>query len=222
MQIYHIIGTDTGVGKTTCCCQLMQFLAAQNKTVATLKPIASGLCQTELGLINEDIARLISASNLRLKPIQINLFNYPQPIAPHIAAKLIQQELNLSEISDFILKPLISADYLLVEGIGGVMVPLNDSETYLDLLNQLQQPIILVVGMKLGCLNHALLTAASLIQRNLNFVGWIANQSDAAFTNYAENLSYLQNKLSAPLIAEINHSATIQIHPQFTRIFSCY
>lgn len=222
MQTYHIIGTDTGIGKTTSCCLIMQYLARQNITIATLKPVASGFTQTKLGLVNEDVARLITASNLDLSPEQINPFSFPQSIAPHIAAKLNQQKLTIANLQEFILAPKIAPEYLLVEGVGGVMVPLNEQETYLDLLEVLNQPIILVVGIKLGCLNHALLTIASLTQRNLNLVGWIANQIDPEMENYAENYQYLRDTIQAPLLAEIDSKCKMQIRTDFERIFACH
>lgn len=222
MQTYHIIGTDTGIGKTTSCCLIMQYLAKQDKATVTLKPVSSGITQTEFGLINEDVARLIAASNLDLNPKQINPFSFPQAIAPHVAAKLNHQELNVTKIKEFILAPKITAKCLLIEGVGGVMVPLNNQETYLDLLQELDQPIILIVGIKLGCLNHALLTIASLNQRNLNLVGWIANQIDPKMENYAENYQYLRDAIQAPLLAEINSNCEMQISSDFRRIFVCH
>lgn len=222
MQTYHIIGTDTEIGKTTSCCLIMQYLQTKNKTITTIKPISSGLTQTKFGLINEDVARLLTASNLKLSAAQINPFSFPQAIAPHIAAQLNSQELKLNKIREFILNPQITAEYLLVEGVGGVMVPLNSQETYLNLLQQLNQPIILVVGMKLGCLNHALLTVASLKQRNLNLTGWIANQIDPEMKNYTENYDYLCRAIQAPLLAEIKHNGEIQTSSDFRRIFQCY
>lgn len=222
MQTYHIIGTDTEIGKTTSCCLIMQYLQTKNKTITTIKPISSGLAQTKFGLINEDVARLLAASDLKLTATQINPFNFPQAIAPHIAAQLNGQELKLNKIREFILNPQITTEYMLVEGAGGVMVPLNSQETYLDLLQQLNQPIILIVGMKLGCLNHALLTIESLKQRNLNLAGWIANQIEPEMKNYTENYDYLCKTIQAPLLAEIKHNEKIQVSADFRRIFQCY
>ena len=111
--------------------------------------------------------------------------------------------LDANSVNTFIENTQLDVDYLFIEGVGGVMVPLNQDETYLDLLQLSPYPIILVVGMKLGCLNHALLTAAVLKQRGLKFVGWIANQIDPQMEYYSQNIDYLSQALDAPLLAEI-------------------
>lgn len=217
MHKFHIIGTDTSSGKTHTTVQLMQYLIRSQHKVAALKPIASGMDE----LINEDVAQLLAAASYSLTPQQINLITFTPPIAPHIAAKMENYALDAQSINVFIEESSLGINYLFIEGVGGVMVPLNQNETYLDLLQVSPYPIILVVGMKLGCLNHALLTAEVLSQRKLKLIGWIANQIDPQMEYYPQNLAYLKQKLKAPLLAEIPYQQTIQTTESFTEVFSC-
>lgn len=217
MHKFHIIGTDTSSGKTHSTIQIMKYLTMSQKKVAALKPIASGMDE----LINEDVAQLLAAASYSLTPQQINLITFTPPIAPHIAAEMENYRLDANIVSIFIENTQLDVDYLFIEGVGGVMVPLNQNETYLDLLQVSPYPIILVVGMKLGCLNHALLTAEILKQRRLKLVGWIANQIDLQMEYYQENLDYLKQKLEAPLIAETPYQQAIQTTNFFTELFPC-
>ncbi|TXI99348.1 MAG: dethiobiotin synthase [Neisseriales bacterium] len=219
MHKFHIIGTDTSSGKTHTTVQLMQYLIRSQHKVAALKPIASGTMPNNA--INEDVAQLLATTNSQLAPQQINLITFTPPIAPHIAAEMENYPLNAKSVNSFIENTQLDVDYLFIEGVGGVMVPLNQNETYLDLLQVSPYPIILVVGMKLGCLNHALLTAAVLKQQGLKLVGWIANQIDPQMEYYPQNLAYLSQALDAPLIAEIPYQQAIQTTKFFTELFPC-
>lgn len=219
MHKFHIIGTDTSSGKTHTTVQLMQYLIWSKHTVAALKPIASGTMPSNA--INEDVAQLLAATNYQLTPQQINLVTFIPPIAPHIAAEMENYRLDADSVNTFIENTKLDVDYLFIEGVGGVMVPLNQNETYLDLLKAAPYPIILVVGMKLGCLNHALLTAAVLKQRGLKLVGWIANQIDSQMEYYQQNLIYLSQTLDAPLLAKIPYQQPIQTTKFFTELFLC-
>ncbi|MBX9599067.1 MAG: dethiobiotin synthase [Burkholderiales bacterium] len=219
MHKFHIIGTDTSSGKTHTTVQLMQYLIQSQHKVAALKPIASGAMPDSA--INEDVAQLLAATNYQLTPQQINLITFIPPIAPHIAAAMENYRLDANIVNMFIENTSLDVDYLLIEGVGGVMVPLNQDETYLDLLQLSPYPIILVVGMKLGCLNHALLTAAVLKQRGLKLVGWIANQIDPQMEYYQQNLIYLSQALDALRLAEIPYQQTIQPTEFFSELFPC-
>ena len=223
MQMKLIIGTDTEIGKTYCCVQIMQYLIQFRKQmVAALKPISSGVMNCEYGELNEDVYKLFKASNVHLEFTQINPFSFRPAIAPHIAAKQENKILNVHKISsqiNEITKQMKFVDHLLIEGVGGLMVPLNDNETYLDLLAELDHPIILVVGMKLGCLNHALLTATILKQNKLPLIGFIANQINPDMEYFAENLEYLTQKLSVPLLATIPYNSRIQPTNHFNGVF---
>lgn len=246
-----VIGTDTGVGKTYTCCQIMQYLAQFNYLSATLKPIASGVSNSEYGLVNEDVYQLFKANTYPLSLKQINHFGFKEAIAPHIAAKLEEKKLNVTDIvkqtretitqtiaaNNLMPRDLKDMDpsageddsveavlqpNLLIEGVGGLMVPLNEKETYLDVLIAWNYPIILVVGMKLGCLNHAQLTAAILRQNNLPLVGFIANQINPQMAYYDENLEYLRRSLATPLLATISYQGDILPSKAFKELFQCH
>jgi dethiobiotin synthetase len=203
----------------------MKYLANSNRLTAALKPIASGVMQCEFGLLNEDVYQLFKASNYALNFVQINPFSFRLAIAPHIAAKQQAQILSVAEITNKItqtISQLKMANHVLIEGIGGLMVPLNEKETYLDLLIKWKYPIILVVGMRIGCLNHALLTETVLKNNHLPLVGWVANQVDPQMSCYKENLNYLKCKLSVPLLASISYQGGLQPTKQFRELFQCH
>lgn len=217
-----IVGTDTGIGKTHVSCEILNYLASRNKRVSALKPIACGVVDTEYGRMNEDVYKLYMASNIKLAFEQINPFSLEHAVAPHIAAAMENTQLELKDIANRV-EQIIAAiryDYLLIEGVGGLMVPLNLQETYLDLLRQLNYPVVMVVGMQLGCLNHALLTEASLQGAKLNIVGWVANCT-GQMDKLTENLAYLTTKLSMPLLAITPYAENIQPTGEFFKLFEC-
>lgn len=219
MHKFHIIGTDTSSGKTHTTVQLMQYLIRSQHKVAALKPIASGTMAGNA--VNEDVAQLLAAANYQFTLEQINLITFIPPIAPHIAAEMENYQLNANSVNKFIENTQLDVDYLFIEGVGGLMVPLNQDETYLDLLQAAAYPIILVVGMKLGCLNHAILTVKALERQGLKLVGWITNQIDPQMQYYPQNLAYLSQALDAPMLAEISYQQTIQTTEFFTELFQC-
>ncbi len=206
-KVFHIVGTDTGVGKTYVSCRIIEYLIANGFIASGLKPIATGNIRTRYGFINEDVEALMDTSNYKLALSEINPVCLKEPVSPNIAAILDQFDLNVASITQQISQTLINAkcDYLLIEGIGGVMVPLNDLESYLDILMALRYPIILVVGIKLGCLNHTSLTIESLTIRNLPIIGWIANCIDPLMLRLDENIQFLKDKLTIPLLAIVNY-----------------
>lgn len=176
-------------------------------------------------MVNEDVAKLHLASNKKLPYAQISPFSFLEPIAPHITAKIEKIGLNVNSIIRETQKSIQilseTEDYILIEGVGGIMVPLNLQETYIDLLKGWQHQVILVVGMKLGCLNHALITAATLIENNINVVGWVANCIDKDMLYLEENIEYLTQKLTMPLLGIVLHEATIIVNDDFKKIFAC-
>ena len=203
----------------------MEYVARSNQAIATLKPIASGASSCEYGLLNEDVYRLFKANVYPLSINQINQFSFEQAIAPHLAAKFDGQRLSTQAImqqTGSVISQTLAMSHIIIEGIGGLMVPLNDEETYVDLLIKWNYPIILVVGMKLGCLNHALLTASILRHYSLPLVGWIANQIDPGMLCYKENLDYLVHKLPAPLLATIAYKGPLQPTKSFKEFFHCH
>lgn len=225
MKIACIIGTDTEIGKTYSCCKIMEYIIRSNQTITALKPIASGVSSCEYGLLNEDVYRLFKANGYPLNIDQINQFSFKEAIAPHLAAKLLGERLNTQEIinkTGTVINQIQDKSHIIIEGVGGLMAHLNDEETYLDLLIKWNYPILLVVGMKLGCLNHALLTESILSHNNLPIVGWVANQIEPSMLCYQENLEYLTHKLTLPLLATINYQGQLQPSTPFKEFFHCH
>ncbi|WOT03865.1 dethiobiotin synthase [Shewanella youngdeokensis] len=198
---YFVTGTDTDCGKTLVSSALLT--AVSGETVG-FKPVASGCEQAEHGLRNSDALALMAASTIKLPYDDINPFAFLPAIAPHIAAseqnvilspKKIQAQLNMAQY--------LGADFALVEGAGGWRLPLGEGRFMSEVVQAMQLPVILVVGMKLGCLNHALLTAEAIERDGLVIAGWVANQVDADMANQAENLSALKQSITAPFLGHI-------------------
>lgn len=199
--VFFITGTDTDAGKTHAACAVLAAAREHGWTTAALKPVAAGV--NGFG-VNEDVDLLSRQCTVRLTPEAINPLCFPAPIAPHIAAAQAGIVLNAQDIA-IRCKPVLDrgADLTLVEGAGGWKVPLNDSETLADLVRVLGLPVIMVVGMRLGCLNHAMLTAQAITADGARLAGWIANRIDPHMACYRANLDTLQARLPAPLLAEI-------------------
>lgn len=205
MKQICIVGTDTEIGKTFVCCSLLKYLSDELRlTTAALKPIASGVININGQLVNEDAYKLYQSINCGFSLSQVNPICFNEPIAPHIAAQNEGYSLSVEHIVTQIM-PIINSkinyDYMLIEGVGGILTPLNHSQTYVDLLKKLCHPIILVVGIKLGCLNHALLTYQCLRAKGLDVLGWIANIVQPDMPYLEENVEYLANTLEIPLLA---------------------
>lgn len=191
-QIYFITGTDTNCGKTYCTVKLMHELQAQGKSVIGLKPIASGSEQTADGLRNDDALKLQAASTIDLPYDIINPITFKQPIAPHIEAQKHNYPLSVSHIIDKLQPGLaVDCDIILIEGAGGLMTPLNSKETLIDLIATLNISVIFVTGLKLGCLNHTLLSFEALRARNIPIHKHILNSIDPNFSHSEENIAYL-------------------------------
>jgi dethiobiotin synthetase len=205
-KIYFVTGTDTEVGKTICCKALLQAANQQKLTSVAYKPIAAGCEITKDGLRNEDALILQQHSNIKLSYHDVNPISFLQPIAPHIAAQIQNTKIDTIQISQG-LKNLhkFYSDVIIVEGAGGWRLPLNQTETLADWVIAEKLSVILVVGMKLGCLNHAILTYESILHDGLQVVGWIANQVQSDMPFYQQNIALLSNKIDAPLLAEIPH-----------------
>lgn len=204
MKTFFITGTDTEIGKTYSTCLLANALAEKNNQVVCFKPVAAGAELIDDIWKNDDALALLQASNVTLNYTQVNPFCFKEAIAPHIAAEVNQQTVTINDIvASF--KSLPQTDYCLVEGAGGFLVPLNGEQSFADIPKALDAQVILVVGMRLGCINHALLTAQAIGQRGLKLAGWIANQIDPEMNNYGENIETLLRQLKAPMLAEIKH-----------------
>lgn len=211
---FFITGTDTNVGKTHFSVGLVEALRNQGKTVAVMKPIASGGNYNRGELRNNDAQQLLDASGLDIPYELVNPYVFEAPVAPHLAAAENNIEISLPYILDAYQQLVAKADVVVVEGVGGWQVPLNigteKSQQYsmVDLAQQLKLPVIMVVGMRLGCLNHALLTAQAIRQSKLKFYGWVANTLEDEMPRYAENFTSLKKLISEPLIAEIPFNVT--------------
>lgn len=200
---FFVTGTDTGVGKTTVTVRLMQHFAAQGLKVVGMKPVASG-CEWVAGRWqNEDVIQLTAASNVQAPPELINPYCFQPAIAPHIAAAQAGVEIQLDVIKTAYTALTELADVVIVEGAGGLLVPLNQTQGMGDLLQALGLPALVVVGMRLGCINHALLTRQVLQQQQISFCGWVANQIDPDMSMQNENLQTLVDWLQQPPVLHL-------------------
>jgi dethiobiotin synthetase len=209
---YFVIGTDTNVGKTYVASALVRHFADDGFKSVGMKPVASG-CQLneDNELINEDVTALINVSNVTAPLAFINPYRFAPAIAPHIAAEQAGVEIELSKIKQAYEQLSSLADIVIVEGAGGFYVPLNKTQTLADLAVLLNIPMILVVGMRLGCINHALLTVEAIQARGLKLAGWIANEIELNFAMFDENLASLQKRITAPCISVVRWQGPLKI-----------
>ena len=206
---FFITGTDTGVGKTVIACALLQALGARGLRVIGMKPVAAGARLQDGRLVNEDVTALKAASNLSAPDELVNPYCFEPPIAPHIAAANVGMRIDLNRLREAYAALAAKAQCVIVEGAGGILVPLDADFDTADLAADLGLPVILVVGMRLGCLNHALLTAAAIRRAGLPIACWVANQLDPHMLCTAENLSTLRERLRAPLLAHVPYTPNI-------------
>lgn len=199
MSGYFIAGTDTGVGKTLIATALITRCVAAGQRVAAMKPVSAGCRWTREGWLNDDVAQLRQAANVKLPLAHINPYAFEPAIAPHIAAEQARVEIDLARIERVYGEITAQADRVIVEGVGGFLTPLNRKQTAADMAQRLNLPLILVVGMRLGCLNHALLTLEAIQQRGLTLAAWIANHIDPNMQAFDANVASLQARVSAPL-----------------------
>ncbi len=198
---YFVTGTDTGVGKTLVSRALLYRLRQTYVSVAGFKPVASGCHFTPAGLRNEDALALQQASSVALSYATVNPYAFAPPVAPHLAAQAAGVTIDCAFIQRSV--AAVPAEQIVVEGVGGWLVPLNEQQTVADLAQLLDLPVVLVVGLRLGCINHALLTAAAIHARGLEIVGWVANQIDPAFSFSEENIAAIDARVGAPLLMRI-------------------
>lgn len=194
-----VTGTDTGVGKTLISAAVLHHLGRHHARVVGMKPVAAGLIEHQGAMVSEDVLMLRAASS---QPVPAELDNpvaLPDPLSPHLAARRAGRSVRVADLLAPARRLQAMADALLVEGAGGWRVPLNDDETLADLAAALGAPVLLVVGMRLGCLNHALLTAEAIRRDGLMLAGWVANRIDRDMACFDENLATLQSRLQAPL-----------------------
>lgn len=196
---FFVTGTDTGIGKTTVSCALLHAFAAQGKKAVGMKPIAAG---SENGQWH-DVELLIAASNIRTARECVNPYAFDPPVSPHLAAQQAGVEIDLAVIQRAYQALSNQVNIVIVEGAGGFLVPLNRHQSGADLAQSLNLPVILVVGMRLGCLNHALLTAQAIKAAGLQLAGWVANCIDPQMQALTENIATLEQRLDGPLLGVV-------------------
>jgi dethiobiotin synthetase len=190
-----VTGTDTGVGKTLVACALLRRLAADGMSAIGMKPVSAGG--------DEDIEALLGAGTVRADRSLVNPYALKEPIAPHVAAAREGIMIDLDRIRRCFESLRTMADRVVVEGVGGFCVPLNDRQDTADLAVLLGLPVVLVVGMRLGCLSHALLTQEAVLSRGLRLAGWVANRIDPRMERCAENIDFLGRAIAAPRLCDI-------------------
>ena len=198
-----VTGTDTGVGKTLVSAGLLHALARHHRRVVGMKPVAAGLVPWGDDWASEDAIALRSASTLAVPPALDSPVLLPDPLSPHIAAARAGVQIDIAAIVRSYQALAAQADAVVVEGAGGFHVPLTDTITGSDLAQALALPVVLVVGLRLGCLNHALLTAEAIGARDLTLAGWVANRVDPDMEAVEDNIAYLRARLNAPLLADV-------------------
>ncbi len=202
-----VTGTDTGVGKSLISSALLHGLSQAGLQTVGMKPLAAGAEIRDGVLYNEDVAQLEAASSLSVPRELVVPYLLREPAAPHIAAALEKIITEPQRLLTAYAHIAAQAEAVVVEGVGGFRVPLTDDFDTADLAEKLQLDIILVVGLRLGCLNHALLTAEAIAARGLRLAGWVANQIDPAMPHQQDNIDALRARLSAPLLGVVPYMA---------------
>lgn len=205
MRGWFITGTDTGVGKTTVAAALLWSLSQSGQSCAGMKPVATGCRATPAGLRSDDAELLRSGSSVAVDPDDVNPYRFTAPVAPHLAAQATGTVIEFERIRTHFERLCRRVSYVVVEGIGGWLVPLGTGTTLAQLARSLRLPVILVVGMRLGCLNHALLTAASVREHRLSLAAWVANQIDPGMDLFDDNVEALRQRINAPLLGVLPH-----------------
>lgn len=206
MHYYFVTGTDTEIGKTFTTCALLHAARAAGLTAVGYKPIAAGAEEIDGQWSNEDARRLLAASSAGFSLAELNPVCLREPAAPHIAAAAEGVALDVPPLVSGFEALAARADCVLVEGVGGFRVPLDDRLDTADLALALHLPVILVVGMRLGCINHALLTAEAIVARSLPLAGWVANTLSPRMSRFEENLAALEIRLPAPCLGVLPYS----------------
>lgn len=207
---WFITGTDTGIGKTWVSAGLMYGLRERGLAVAGMKPVASGCQVTAGGLRNEDALMLQAQCSKRVPYECINPYAFEPPVAPHIAAEEAAVSIDFDHIAAQYEQLARGADAVVVEGVGGWLVPLNRERTVGDLARRLGLPAVLVVGIRLGCINHALLTVEAIRARAVPLAGWVANRVEPATARADENIETLRRSIDAPLLGVVPHLPAVE------------
>lgn len=200
-----VAGTDTGVGKTLLACALLRGFAARGLRVAGMKPVAAGALRRGGAWRNDDVELLRAAGNVDVPSELVNPYCFAPPIAPHIAAQEAGAPIRMAVIGKSYARLARHADLVVVEGAGGLLVPLTRTCSVIDIPARLRLPVVLVVGLRLGCINHALLSVEALAARGLHLAGWIGNRIDPAMERTEGNLRTLRTRIKAPLLGVVRH-----------------
>ena len=203
MSAIFVTGTDTGVGKTLVSKALVEYYISQGLNVSAMKPIASGAEKTPSGLRNEDADILLNAINTNFSYSQINPYVFEPPIAPHIAANREGVEIDPNVLNKAYEQLLNNSDKVIVEGAGGWQVPLNKALSLADWVSTKKWPVILVVGIRLGCINHARLTYLDILSKKNPLLGWVANIVEPDVSNVDEIIEALSESIAAPMLGKI-------------------
>ena len=201
-----VTGTDTAVGKTVVARAIIRALSAADLAVAAMKPVSAGSRETAAGLRNDDALTLMQAANVTAAYEVVNPYCFAAPIAPHIAARDAGVVIDVALIAKRFAALARAADCVVVEGAGGWLAPIGPRQTMADIAAALALPVLLVVGLRLGCLNHALLSARALAAHGAGFAGWIGNSIDPDFARRADNLEALAELLGAPPLAVLPYA----------------
>jgi len=213
---YFITGTDTGIGKTWSTAALMQYFKNQGRSVIGMKPIASGCDEVEGELENEDALLLQKHASLELPYQEINPYAFALPVSPHIAAAEAGEEIQVDSIVELYQQLEKKAEIVLVEGVGGWLVPINKQHSVADLAIALKLPVIIVVGVRLGCINQARLTFAAIEQAGMECCGWIASCVEQDMLMLEENIQTIKEGTSMPLLAVFPYSKVLEVD-EFSR-----
>ena len=208
---FFITGTDTGIGKTTVTLALLRALKQQGYTVAGMKPVSAGCRKTPQGLRNDDAEQLQRESSIEIPYDTINPFAYDPPIAPHIAAAQSGRPIDIAQVTAAYQRIAAQVDVVLVEGAGGWAVPINDWLSMADVAKALNLPVVLVSGIRLGCLNHTLLTHAAIEASGCACAGWIANHLCPPDSVTESNVRYLRQALPIAYLGAIAFAGSPQI-----------
>jgi dethiobiotin synthetase len=207
-----VTGTDTGVGKTVVACALIRALAARGVEVMPMKPIAAGASRHSGRWANDDtVALLRAAGRDETRVDDVTPILLREPMAPHIAAARENRRIGLEPVRSAFQRLAANGEFVVAEGVGGFVVPLDRALDTVDLARMLGLPVLLVVGLRLGCLNHALLTARAIAAARLAFAGWIANTLDATMAVPDENVAALEERLQAPLLGRLPLQANLDL-----------
>ena len=201
-----VAGTDTGVGKTLIASALVHGLAGSGLRAVGMKPVAAGAAHSCGEWLNDDVEALRAVSNVEVPRDWVNPYCFAPPVAPHIAAAEAGVTVRMDVIRRAYIRLAALSDIVIVEGVGGLKVPLGPRLNAIDIPRSLDLPVILVVGMRLGCLNHALLTVEVMLGHGLRLAGWVANRLDPIMPRFRQNVEALQHRIPAPLVGQVSHA----------------